>query len=62
MAKPPSEDAYKQMELLTRAMETIRQSYVDESQISYEQLVEGALEGMLRRSRPALRVHGKVAL
>jgi carboxyl-terminal processing protease len=51
-AKPPPEDAYRQMELLTRAMETIRQSYVDESQISYEALVEGALEGMLRKLDP----------
>lgn len=51
-AKPPPEDAYRQMELLTRAMETIRQSYVDESQITYEALVEGALEGMLRKLDP----------
>ncbi|MDZ4286948.1 MAG: hypothetical protein U0984_03265, partial [Prosthecobacter sp.] len=32
--KPPPEDAYRQMELLTRAMETIRQNYVDESKIT----------------------------
>lgn len=51
-AKTPSEDAYRQMELLTRAMETIRQSYVDESQVTYEMLVEGALEGMLRKLDP----------
>lgn len=57
--KPPYEDAYKQMELLTRAMETIRQSYVDESQITYEQLVEGALEGMLRRLDPHCEYMGK---
>ena len=47
------------MELLTRAMETIRQSYVDESQITYEQLVEGALEGMLRRLDPHCEYMGK---
>ncbi len=51
-AKTPPEDAYRQMELLTRAMETIRQSYVDESQVTYEMLVEGALEGMLRKLDP----------
>lgn len=50
--KPPPQDAYRQMELLTRAMETIRQSYVDESKVTYEELVEGALEGMLRRLDP----------
>lgn len=50
--KPPPEDAYRQMEMLTRAMETIRQSYVDESKVTYEELVEGALEGMLRRLDP----------
>ncbi len=47
------------MELLTRAMETIRQSYVDESQISYEKLVEGALEGMLRKLDPHCEYMGK---
>lgn len=57
--KPPPEDAYRQMELLTRAMETIRQSYVDESQITYEALVEGALEGMLRRLDPHCEYMGK---
>lgn len=57
--KPPPEDAYRQMELLTRAMETIRQSYVDESKITYEELVEGALEGMLRRLDPHCEYMGK---
>jgi len=58
-AKPPPEDAYRQMELLTRAMETIRQSYVNESEISYEKLVEGALEGMLRKLDPHCEYMGK---
>jgi carboxyl-terminal processing protease len=57
--KPPPEDAYRQMELLTRAMETIRQSYVDESKITYKALVEGALEGMLRRLDPHCEYMGK---
>jgi len=56
---PPPDDAYRQMELLTRAMETIRQSYVNESQITYEQLVEGALEGMLRKLDPHCEYMGK---
>lgn len=51
-AKPPPEEAYRQMELLTRAMETIRRSYVDESKVGYDELVEGALEGMLRKLDP----------
>jgi carboxyl-terminal processing protease len=37
------DNAYAQLELLTRAMETIRQNYVDEKKVSYEQLIEGAL-------------------
>lgn len=53
------QDAYRQMELFTRVMETIRQSYVDESQISYEKLVEGALEGMLRKLDPHCEYMGK---
>jgi len=57
--KPPPDDAYRQMELLTRAMETIRQSYVNDSQISYEALVEGALEGMLRKLDPHCEYMGK---
>jgi carboxyl-terminal processing protease len=57
--KPPPDDAYRQMELLTRAMETIRQSYVNESQVTYEQLVEGALEGMLRKLDPHCEYMGK---
>ena len=57
--KPPPEDAYRQMEMLTRAMEIIRQNYVDESKVSYEELVEGALDGMLRRLDPHCEYMGK---
>jgi len=39
-------------------MEMIRQNYVDEKKVTYEDLVEGALEGMLRKLDPHLRVHG----
>lgn len=57
--KPPPEDAYVQMEKLTRAMEMVRQNYVDESKITYEELVEGALEGMLARLDPHCEYMGK---
>jgi carboxyl-terminal processing protease len=58
-AKPPPEDAYVQMEMLTRAMEMVRQNYVDESKITYAELVEGALEGMLQRLDPHCEYMGK---
>ena len=45
-------DAYAQMEVLTRAMEIIRQNYVDESKVSYERLVAAALRGMLQELDP----------
>lgn len=57
--KPPPQDAYRQMELLTRAMEVLRQSYVDESKVTYEELVEGALEGMLSRLDPHCEYMGR---
>lgn len=57
--KPPPEDAYVQMEMLTRAMEIVRQNYVDESKITYEELVEGALEGMLARLDPHCEYMGR---
>jgi carboxyl-terminal processing protease len=57
--KPPPEDAYVQMELLTRAMEMVRQNYVDDSKITYAELVEGALEGMLNRLDPHCEYMGK---
>lgn len=57
--KPPPEDAYTQIEMLTRAMEMVRQNYVDESKITYAELVEGALEGMLNRLDPHCEYMGK---
>ena len=57
--KPPPEDAYVQMEMLTRAMEMVRQNYVDESKITYAELVEGALEGMLHKLDPHCEYMGK---
>ena len=54
-----SDPAYAQLELLTRAMETIRQNYVDEKKVSYEQLIEGALEGMLNKLDPHCEYMGR---
>ena len=52
VAAPPKDPAYPQLELLARAMEIIRQNYVDEKKVTYEQLIEGALEGMLKKLDP----------
>ena len=59
LVKPPPEDAYVQMEMLTRAMEMVRQNYVDESKVTFEELVEGALEGMLSRLDPHCEYMGR---
>src|ERR1700679_2201520 len=53
------DSAYPQLELLTRAMEMVRRNYVDEKKVSYEDLVEGALEGMLRKLDPHCEYMGK---
>jgi carboxyl-terminal processing protease len=49
-AKP--DDPYAEMVRLTLAMETVRDKFVDSSKITYKQLVDGALEGMLRSLDP----------
>ena len=53
-AKPAAAaaDPYAQMEVLTRAMEIIRQNYVDEKKVSYDRLVAAALRGMLSELDP----------
>ena len=56
---PLPADGYQQLEMMTRAMEMIRQSYVDEKKVSYEDLVEGALEGMLRKLDPHCEYMGR---
>ena len=43
---------YEQIKTLTRAMELIRQDYVDGKKISYEQLMRAALHGMLQSLDP----------
>ena len=56
---PLPEDGYQQLEMMTRAMEMIRQNYVDEKKVTYEDLVEGALEGMLRKLDPHCEYMGR---
>ncbi|MFA6545726.1 MAG: S41 family peptidase [Limisphaerales bacterium] len=41
------ENAYENIELFTRVLETIRQNYVDGGKISYQQLIHAALKGMV---------------
>ena len=48
----PDDDGYKQVEILLHAIETIRQKYVDEDKVSYERLMEAALEGMFSSLDP----------
>jgi carboxyl-terminal processing protease len=43
---------YEQIKTLARAMELIRQDYVDEKKVSYQQLLRGALRGMLQSLDP----------
>jgi carboxyl-terminal processing protease len=53
------DSAYPQLELLTRAMEIVRRNYVDEKKVSYDKLIEGALEGMLHKLDPHCEYMGK---
>lgn len=53
LAEEKGEDTpYKQFETLARAMQMIRQDYVDEKKVSYEQLTRAALRGMLQSLDP----------
>lgn len=56
---PGEDDAFAQVELLTRAMEIIRQHYVEADKVTYGQLIEGALEGMLRKLDPHCEFMGR---
>lgn len=56
---PGEDDAFAQIELLTRAMEIIRQHYVEADKVTYGQLIEGALEGMLRKLDPHCEFMGR---
>jgi len=45
----PEEDdfGFKEIEMLSTVIELIRQNYVDDDEVTYEQLINSALEGML---------------
>ena len=53
------DDPFTQMEVLTRAMEVIRRHYVAADEVTYATLVEGALEGMLRKLDPHCEFMGR---
>lgn len=46
------ESPYEQLQLLARAMQLIRQDYVDESKVDYKELAYSALRGMLDNLDP----------
>ena len=46
------QDVYGQMEKFTRVLEEVRRHYVDEGKVSYNDLVESALQGMVSRLDP----------
>ncbi|MEI6492994.1 MAG: hypothetical protein WCO94_10635, partial [Verrucomicrobiota bacterium] len=50
---PSEEDSpYDQMQILARAMQLIRQDYVDDTKISYKDLTYDAMRGMLSALDP----------
>lgn len=51
-AKDSKDSPYEQIEALARAMQIIRQDYVDDKKASYEQLTRAALRGMLQSLDP----------
>lgn len=48
----PEDSPYEQMQILARAMQLIRQDYVDESKVSYKDLSYDAMRGMLSSLDP----------
>ena len=51
-SKDERDSAYKSMEVFTQVMERVRSDYVDEDKVSYDDLIQGALEGMLNSLDP----------
>lgn len=51
-AAETDDEAYRQMRILTKTMLLVRQNYVDESKVSYSNLVSSALKGMLQSLDP----------
>jgi carboxyl-terminal processing protease len=46
------DDLYEQMRLFTTVLEKVRQEYVEGERLSYEELIQGALKGMLSTLDP----------
>ncbi len=46
------DEAYEQMQILARAMQLVRQDYVDEERVDFEALTRSALRGMLSELDP----------
>ena len=58
---PDAGDAFEQIELFTRVLELVRQSYVDPEKTTYKKLISSALEGMLADLDPHSQfMHAKV--
>ena len=51
-AAAAEDEAYRQVRILTKTMLLVRQNYVDESKVSYSNLVSSALKGMLQSLDP----------
>lgn len=49
---PVGDTGYQQIEQLSRVIELIRQTYVEEEKVTYDKLVHSALEGMLKDLDP----------
>ncbi len=46
------DDGYEQIQIFSQAMQMIRQNYVDEHKVTYQRLIESALEGMFSSLDP----------
>lgn len=51
-AADEKDDAYQQLELFARVLERVRRDYVDGEKLTYRDLVQGALKGMLSTLDP----------
>ena len=52
LAGGEKDDAYQQLELFARVLERVRRDHVDGEKLSYRDLVQGALKGMLSTLDP----------
>jgi len=52
VAADSDDEGFKQIELFTEVLETVRQGYVDPEKVTYEKLINSALEGMLAHLDP----------